>query len=451
MAPILWISSKSVLRVLLTAFTGGITQKYFFSNRKKSLRDLSQLVGKLLLPSMILAQLAENLTWEELKDSYMVPLYCLAYIGIGLTLGKIVSYFVKDVDKPMVMLLIGFSNSTGVPLPIVSSLSTDLDWMKNSQARNYIFLLCGIMAGGLWSLGWYIYNRTMKVNGIIPETEGNLPITMKDTHQPSTNADNNVNIKDTNHTKTTTNNSYQQQNSTNDDKCNVNTNNDKKMTDSQDEVGSQDYNCNSSSISKETKPEDISINVVSKNPKKPNTIAQIWKSIRQCKFFTPPLMGTCIGVIIGIVGFLHTFFIDDDQPGYIMFSVIKLFGQACIPIILTILGSNFLEKPDLNQGNIIKKKLIVLICAARLIIMPIIGVCLVQLGVKIGFLDEENLIMRFVLMLQSCTPTSMTAIAIVQLSGGNKKNISIVLYCMYLSAIVTVTLWNAYFVWLLDY
>eukprot|EP01029_Cantina_marsupialis_P029091 TRINITY_DN779782_c0_g1_i1.p1 TRINITY_DN779782_c0_g1~~TRINITY_DN779782_c0_g1_i1.p1 ORF type:complete len:445 (+),score=118.51 TRINITY_DN779782_c0_g1_i1:113-1447(+) len=439
MLTILWTSVKSVLRVLLSCLVGGFLVKKFFQQKKTSLKDMSQLLGKLLLPSLMIARLGENLTWDELQDSYIVPVFALVYMIIGLMLGRIVSIFCEEQDKPVAMTTIGFSNSVGIPLPIVIALSSDLDWMDEDMASTYIFMLVGVMASGIWSIGWMIYSNAVAKQEEAERAERRAAIKLQSAAESSLQiTDGGEEVKSMN-TDISSNGSIE---------VPALGNNDKGATEDEISIDMPSTPASptdgDSCVMSPTVLAAIGTNDIPQNDEVKLSAIHRLGIFLWNKILTPPLIGTAIGCVIGLVSFLHTFFNDDDQAGFIVFQVIQLFGKACVPVVLVILGSNFLEKPDNTQGAI-SKGVIALICLARLIIMPIIGVTLVTVGHDLGIVPD-NPVMRFVLLSQSATPSPMSMIAVAQLTGGNTRSMSAVLYYMYICAIATITIWNAIFV-----
>lgn len=82
----------------------------------------------------------------------------------------------------------------------------------------------------------------------------------------------------------------------------------------------------------------------------------------------------------------------------------------------------------------------------KLFVSPILGVLTVNAFVKIGFIHEEDKVLRFIAMFFSCMPTSMTQVFVTQVYSetGEAEHLSAFLIPQYALMAVSMTAMTAY-------
>uniref|UniRef100_A0A2N9F252 Auxin efflux carrier component n=1 Tax=Fagus sylvatica TaxID=28930 RepID=A0A2N9F252_FAGSY len=162
------------------------------------------------------------------------------------------------------------------------------------------------------------------------------------------------------------------------------------------------------------------------------------------KLFAPSTIAAIIGFIVGIVSPIRKVLIGDDAPLRAIYSSVDLIGEATIPSMTLIIGSNLLK--GLKTSGV--APLIVLgIIAIRYIIMPSLGIVIVKAANHFGMVGSDSLY-QFTLMIQYALPPAMNVGTISQLLKTGESECSVIMLWTYTVAAFSLTIWSAIFMWL---
>ncbi|KAL3630245.1 Protein PIN-LIKES 7 [Castilleja foliolosa] len=173
-------------------------------------------------------------------------------------------------------------------------------------------------------------------------------------------------------------------------------------------------------------------------------IMGIFHQLRE-ELLSPPILAAVIGFIFGAVKWLHNLIIGENAPFRVINSSIELLGDGTIPCITLILGGNLtqgLRKAKLNIG------IVIAVILVRYIILPIVGVGVVQAASRLGFLPDDPLF-HFVLMIQFTLPPAMNIGTMTQLFDVAQEECSVLFLWTYLVATLALTAWSTLFMWIL--
>ncbi|XP_062144986.1 protein PIN-LIKES 3-like [Alnus glutinosa] len=160
--------------------------------------------------------------------------------------------------------------------------------------------------------------------------------------------------------------------------------------------------------------------------------------------FAPSTTGAIVGFIIGVVPQIRKFIIGTDAPLRVVLDSASFLGEAAIPTLTLILGGNLLK--GLKRLGILQP-LIIGIIAVRYVVLPLLGIVIVKSAIRLGFIHSDPLY-QFVLLLQYALPPAMNIGTITQLFGAGKSECSVIMLWTYALASVSLTLWSAFFMWL---
>ncbi|KAM3710039.1 hypothetical protein ACJW31_02G219500 [Castanea mollissima] len=160
--------------------------------------------------------------------------------------------------------------------------------------------------------------------------------------------------------------------------------------------------------------------------------------------FAPSTTGAMVGFIIGVVPQIRNLIIGGDAPLRVVLDSASFLGEAAIPTLTLILGGNLLKG---LKGSGILQPLIFGIIAVRYIFLPLLGIIIVKSAIRFGLVHSDPLY-QFVLLLQYALPPAMNIGTITQLFGAGKSECSVIMLWTYAFASVSLTLWSAYFMWL---
>ncbi|PKI57074.1 hypothetical protein CRG98_022578 [Punica granatum] len=160
--------------------------------------------------------------------------------------------------------------------------------------------------------------------------------------------------------------------------------------------------------------------------------------------FAPSTIAAIFGFTIGTVPLLRNAVIGDDAPLRVVESSIYLLGEACIPALTLIIGANLLK--GLRSSGV--GAMVVLgIILVRYVALPLIGIVVIKAARSLGLVGADSLY-QFILMLQFALPPAMSVGTITQLFEAGQSECSIVMLWSYAVSAFSLTLWSAFFMWL---
>eukprot|EP01124_Arcella_intermedia_P026946 TRINITY_DN5186_c0_g1_i1.p1 TRINITY_DN5186_c0_g1~~TRINITY_DN5186_c0_g1_i1.p1 ORF type:complete len:378 (-),score=88.33 TRINITY_DN5186_c0_g1_i1:15-1148(-) len=162
----------------------------------------------------------------------------------------------------------------------------------------------------------------------------------------------------------------------------------------------------------------------------------------------PPLVGSLIGLPIGLVPALKDLFYSPTAPPvfpYIM-SVLHTLGSSSISCLLVLVGATFATTSISPISPPQPKKIIFAILFTRLVGIPSVQVGIVFLFSSLNLLPADP-ILKYVLYLVTPTPTNIDVLVITQLLDLEVKSVNFVVFWGYVLAIFTVTAWNVLFIY----
>uniref|UniRef100_A0A6N2N303 Auxin efflux carrier family protein n=1 Tax=Salix viminalis TaxID=40686 RepID=A0A6N2N303_SALVM len=162
--------------------------------------------------------------------------------------------------------------------------------------------------------------------------------------------------------------------------------------------------------------------------------------------FAPATIAAIFGFIIGIVSPIRKLMIGDSAPLRVIDSSASLLGEATIPCMTLIVGSNLLR--GLRKSGI-SVSVIAGILAVRNIFLPIIGIGIVKGAHHFGMVESDSLY-QFILLLQFALPPAMTVGVIAQLFEAGEGECSVIMLWSYALSALSLTLWSLLYMWLLQ-
>ncbi|KAJ8771045.1 hypothetical protein K2173_023370 [Erythroxylum novogranatense] len=160
--------------------------------------------------------------------------------------------------------------------------------------------------------------------------------------------------------------------------------------------------------------------------------------------FAPSTTGAIVGFIVGLIPEFRKILIGDTAPLRALEGSASLLGDAAIPTVTLIVGGNLLKG---LKGSGIQLSIVAGIILVRYIFLPIFGIGVIKSAVHFGFVPSDPLY-QFVLLLQYALPPAMNIGTMTQLFGAGEGECSVILLTTYALASVSLTLWSAFFMWL---
>ncbi|MBA0819359.1 hypothetical protein Gohar_019376 [Gossypium harknessii] len=134
----------------------------------------------------------------------------------------------------------------------------------------------------------------------------------------------------------------------------------------------------------------------------------------------------------------------DSAPFHVIYSSIEFIGEAGIPSMTLIVGANLLKG---LKGSGVKTSLIVGILIIRNILLPASGIVVVKAAMHLGLVGSYSLY-QFTLLLQYAIPPAMNIGTILQMLGTGESEFSVLMLWSYVVAAFSLTLWTAFYIWL---
>ncbi|ORY75966.1 auxin efflux carrier [Leucosporidium creatinivorum] len=143
---------------------------------------------------------------------------------------------------------------------------------------------------------------------------------------------------------------------------------------------------------------------------------------------TPPTISLVTALVCALVTKLKALFVfvdgssfnptapDGDPPLAIILDTASFLGAASVPLGLLVLGSALARMRLPRPLTKLPLASIASLAVCKLIVLPIVGFLMVQgLTSHTNLVDEENRVLRFVLIYFSCVPTATTQVALAQI------------------------------------
>uniref|UniRef100_M4EAP8 Auxin efflux carrier component n=1 Tax=Brassica campestris TaxID=3711 RepID=M4EAP8_BRACM len=119
--------------------------------------------------------------------------------------------------------------------------------------------------------------------------------------------------------------------------------------------------------------------------------------------FAPSTIAALIALGIGLIPTLRKLLIGNTAPLRVIEDSVSLLGEGTIPLLTLIIGGNLLKG---LRGSGMHKSVILGVVVVRYVLLPIIGVLIVQGAHYLGLITSEPLY-QFVLLLQYVVPPAM--------------------------------------------
>nr|XP_034887280.1 protein PIN-LIKES 3-like isoform X2 [Populus alba] len=163
------------------------------------------------------------------------------------------------------------------------------------------------------------------------------------------------------------------------------------------------------------------------------------------KVFAPATIAAMFGFLIGTISPIRKVIIGDSAPLRVLESSASLLGQASIPCMALIMGSNLLKGLRRSEINV---SVIAGIVVVRNFFLPLIGIGIVKAAHHFGLVGSDSLY-QFILLLQYALPPAMAIGVMAQLFKAGESECSVIMLWCYVLAAFSLTLWSTFYMWLL--
>ncbi|CAK9872060.1 unnamed protein product [Sphagnum jensenii] len=150
--------------------------------------------------------------------------------------------------------------------------------------------------------------------------------------------------------------------------------------------------------------------------------------------FQPPVVASLLALVMGSVPVLRNLMFEEHSIFFFFYDSLDMVGNG--PLYYVSLGWQF--GPGSSHLGL---RSTIAITITRLFLMPPIGLAVVLMADRLGFLPPNNKMFRFVLLLQQSMPTSILAGAVTNLRGHAEKEASAILFWEHILAVFSLAFW----------
>ncbi|ERN04282.1 hypothetical protein AMTRI_Chr08g210320 [Amborella trichopoda] len=168
-------------------------------------------------------------------------------------------------------------------------------------------------------------------------------------------------------------------------------------------------------------------------------LSSLCEKLKIKQILQPAIIASILAMVCGCVPFLKRLILNDDAPLFFFTDSLMILGEAMIPCILLALGGNLVDGPGPGSSKL-GFRTIAAIIFARLVLVPPVGLAIVTMADKLGFLPAGDKMFHFVLLLQHTMPTSVLSGAVANLRGCGKEAAA-VLFWVHIFAVFSMAGW----------
>ncbi|XP_059427993.1 protein PIN-LIKES 6 [Corylus avellana] len=379
------IAVLPIAKVFTMCFLGFLmASKYVNILPANGRKLLNGLVFSLLLPCLIFSQLGQAVTIEKMLEWWFIPMNVI----LGTMSGSLIGFIVASLVRPpypffkFTIIQIGVGNIGNVPLVLIAALCRDksnpFGDSETCSTDGTAYISFGQWVGAI-ILYTYVFHM------LAPPLEGSFDI--EDVSLPIKS-----NLKD-------------------------GTSEQLPLL-TQEEAASTNLNASEKGMMKVF-------------------FVFLYEKLKLKQILQPPIIASILAMLLGAVPFFKRLIFTTDAPFYFFTDSCIILGEAMIPCILLALGGNLVDGPGSSKLGLRTTASIIF---ARLVLVPPVGLGIVMLADKLGFLPAGDKMFRFVLLLQHSMPTSILAGAVANLRGCGREAAA-VLFWVHIFAVISMAGW----------
>lgn len=352
---------------------------------------LNGLVFTLLLPCLIFSQLGQAITFQKMIEWWFIPFNVVLATILGSLIGLIVATIVRPPYPffKFTIIHIGVGNIGNVPLVLIAALCRDksnpFGDTDQCSRDGTAYLSFGQWVGAI-ILYTYVFHM------LAPPPEGNFDVEEKRIPLKSSSPN---------------------------------------STPERVPLLTQELETAESAVSSKGKIKDF--------------LVLLYNKLKLKQIIQPPIIASILAMFIGCVPYLKGLIFTEDAPLFFITDSCIILGEAMIPCILLALGGNLVDGPGSSKLGFRTTAAIIF---GRLVLVPPIGLGMVTLADKLGFLPAGDKMFRFVLLLQYSMPTSVLSGAVANLRGCGRESAAI-LFWVHIFAVFSMAGWIVLYIHLL--
>ncbi|KAK1439251.1 hypothetical protein QVD17_05067 [Tagetes erecta] len=164
------------------------------------------------------------------------------------------------------------------------------------------------------------------------------------------------------------------------------------------------------------------------------------------QLLAPPTLGSFAGLVFGAIPWVKNLLIGEKAPLRVVQDSMTLLGDGTIPCLTLILGGNLTQ--GLRKASV-GPTIIITVIIVRYLILPVIGIGVINLAVVMGLLPSDPLF-RFVLLIMFALPPGVNISTMAQLFSVGQEECAMLMMWTYLAAAFALTAWSTVYMWILS-
>lgn len=178
------------------------------------------------------------------------------------------------------------------------------------------------------------------------------------------------------------------------------------------------------------------------------------------RIFSPPVVASLSGMIVGFVPFLRSLILPGDGVFNVVYEAMRTLGSAYLPAVLLVLAGSLSPSSPSTSAAVAapaseaKGKIdpqfalkVGFVYLSRFLLMPLIAFSLFRFGSAsspaLNALFTKDRLLLFVLLLESCMPSAQNTTVILQLQGNKSgaTKLARTLMMIYVLGVPAITFW----------
>ncbi|KAH6754945.1 Auxin efflux carrier family protein [Perilla frutescens var. hirtella] len=395
---------------------------------KSTFKLLSKLVFALFLPCVIFSHLGETITLQNFVRWWFIPVNVILSTLIGCVLGLLVAKICRPPQEyfRFTVIMTAFGNTGNLPLAIVASVCHSEHNPFGPECYTtgtaYVSFAQWVAVLLVYTLVYHMMEPPMEYYEVIDDaTEIQEEVPVNDLSRPLLVEAEWPGMEDreTEHCKTPL-------------------------------IAKVFTSDSTNSLSSIPGPDFLEEGGLGSGPRSPKSIRCLAepRMVRRIRIVAektpvrhilqPPTIATLLAFFIGMVPPIKSVVYGDDAPLGFITDSLEIMAGAMVPSVMLVLGGMLAEGP--NESKLGRRTTIGII-VARLLILPLIGIGVIFLADKLGFLIPGDQMFRFVLLLQYTMPSAILLGAVASLRGYAVSEASALLFWQHIFAVFSLAIY----------
>ncbi|KAJ7551042.1 hypothetical protein O6H91_07G131200 [Diphasiastrum complanatum] len=386
---------------------------------------LSKLVFALFLPSLIFTELGKSVTLGEMKDWWFIPVNVLLSAVIGCGIGYIVALVCRPPPQffKFTIVMTGIGNTGNLPLAIIGSICHGWNTFGarcNQNGVAYISFAQWVAVIIVYTFVYHMLEPPMEfyelVSEIQPAEEDDPVMEMPQLLEAEW-----PGVKDAQTEETRT------------------------------PLLSQMFADSSVGDERQEEEEGVGSPMTVRCLAEPQVVRKMRLVAEKTPLrhiLQPPTVASLLAIVVGIFPDLSSILFNQGAPLAFFTDSLTLLSAAMVPCIMLVLGGVLSGGPGRSELGL---RTTIGICVTRLLLLPLVGIGVVILADRLGFIPQDNKMFMFVLLLQYTMPSAILSGAMTSLRGFGEREASAVLFWQHIFAVISIAVYIAIYFKILPY